>query len=112
MPQAIDFFSVTLLNLNDNSIQYKTLLFATKNDFSDYLPFESHLSFDSTDRLIRGTTRTDIKEAGLTSYSYSCDHGQGKSNLIKVMLWDVLDKDFCGILVLDAHDEYFGTAAP
>ena len=38
--------------------------------------------------------------------------GRGKSNLIKVMLWDVLDKDFCGILVLDAHDEYFGTAAP
>ena len=63
LPQTIDFFSVTLLNLNDDSIQYKTLLFATKNDFSDYLPFESHLSFDSTDRrLIRGTTRTDIKE--------------------------------------------------
>ena len=37
--------------------------------------------------------------------------GRGKSNLIKVMLWDVLDKDFCGILVLDAHDEYFGTTA-
>ena len=63
LPQAIDFFSVTLLNLNDDSIQYKTLLFATNNDFSDYLPIESHLSFDSTDRrLIRGTTRTDIKE--------------------------------------------------
>ena len=38
--------------------------------------------------------------------------GRGKNNLIKVMLWDVLDKDFCGILVLDAHDEYFGTTEP
>ncbi len=34
--------------------------------------------------------------------------GRGKSNLIKIMLWDVLNKDFCGILVLDPHDEYFG----
>lgn len=34
--------------------------------------------------------------------------GRGKSNLIKVMLWHVLDKDFCGILVLDAHNEYYG----
>jgi len=34
--------------------------------------------------------------------------GRGKSNLVKVMLWDVLDKDFCGVLVLDPHDEYFG----
>jgi len=34
--------------------------------------------------------------------------GRGKSNLMKVMLWDALDKDYCGIMVLDAHDEYYG----
>lgn len=34
--------------------------------------------------------------------------GRGKSNLVKVMLWNVLDKDYCGILVLDPHDEYYG----
>ena len=34
--------------------------------------------------------------------------GRGKSNLVKVMLWDVLDKDFSGILILDPHDEYYG----
>jgi uncharacterized protein DUF87 len=34
--------------------------------------------------------------------------GRGKSNFIKVMFWNVLDKDFCGILVLDPHDEYYG----
>ncbi|MBI3412717.1 MAG: ATP-binding protein [Candidatus Aenigmarchaeota archaeon] len=33
--------------------------------------------------------------------------GRGKSNFLKVMLWDVLDKDYCGILVLDPHDEYY-----
>lgn len=34
--------------------------------------------------------------------------GRGKSNLCSVILWDTLDKDYCGILVLDPHDEYYG----
>ncbi len=34
--------------------------------------------------------------------------GRGKSNLMKVMLWSTLGKDYCGLLVLDPHDEYYG----
>jgi DNA helicase HerA-like ATPase len=34
--------------------------------------------------------------------------GRGKSNLVKVMLWSVLDREDLGILVLDPHDEYYG----
>ena len=34
--------------------------------------------------------------------------GRGKSNLTSCILWDTLNKDYCGILVLDPHDEYFG----
>lgn len=34
--------------------------------------------------------------------------GKGKSNLMKDILWDTLDKDYVGILVLDPHDEYYG----
>lgn len=34
--------------------------------------------------------------------------GRGKSNLLKVMLWSILGKDYCGVLVLDPHDEYYG----
>lgn len=34
--------------------------------------------------------------------------GKGKSNLLRVMLWNSLDKDYCGFLVLDPHDEYYG----
>jgi len=33
--------------------------------------------------------------------------GRGKSVLMTNILWDVLDKDFAGMLVLDPHDEYF-----
>ena len=34
--------------------------------------------------------------------------GRGKSNLTACMLWDTVDKSYCGILVLDPHDEYYG----
>lgn len=34
--------------------------------------------------------------------------GKGKSNLTKCMLWDCVGKGYCGILVLDPHDEYYG----
>ena len=34
--------------------------------------------------------------------------GRGKSNLLKVMLWSVIEQTSFGILVLDPHDEYYG----
>jgi uncharacterized protein len=34
--------------------------------------------------------------------------GKGKSNLLSCLLWDSIDKDYCGALVLDPHDEYYG----
>ncbi len=34
--------------------------------------------------------------------------GRGKSNLVKVMLWSIVDKEYCGVIVLDPHDEYYG----
>ncbi len=34
--------------------------------------------------------------------------GRGKSVLLSNILWDSIDKDYCGILVLDPHDEYYG----
>ena len=34
--------------------------------------------------------------------------GRGKSNLVKTILWHVLDTNKVGVLILDAHDEYFG----
>src|SRR3989338_8178420 len=36
--------------------------------------------------------------------------GKGKSNLMSCMLWSCIDKDYCGMLVLDPHDEYYGNS--
>lgn len=38
--------------------------------------------------------------------------GRGKSNLVKVMLWSVIGQPYCGLLVLDSHDEYYGRGGP
>lgn len=42
----------------------------------------------------------------------SATTGKGKSNLASHMLWHQADKEYCGILVLDPHDEYFGRDKP
>ena len=34
--------------------------------------------------------------------------GRGKSVLLSNILWNLVDKDYCGMLVLDPHDEYYG----
>jgi len=34
--------------------------------------------------------------------------GRGKSVLVSNMLWSLISQDYCGILVLDPHDEYYG----
>ena len=38
----------------------------------------------------------------------SATTGKGKSNLASFMLWNTLTATWCGLLVLDPHDEYFG----
>lgn len=34
--------------------------------------------------------------------------GRGKSNVVKVMVMNLLDCDYCGLLIMDPHDEYYG----
>ena len=38
----------------------------------------------------------------------SATTGKGKSNLAAFILWNTLTPDWCGLLVLDPHDEYYG----
>ncbi len=35
--------------------------------------------------------------------------GRGKSNLVKVILYNIIENDSCGKLVFDPHNEYYGT---
>ncbi len=37
----------------------------------------------------------------------SATTGRGKSNLVRIMSWSAIDKNYCGMLILDPHDEYY-----
>ncbi len=41
----------------------------------------------------------------------SAQTGRGKSNLVKVLLWEAMRHGRFGVLVMDVHNEYFGTPA-
>jgi DNA helicase HerA-like ATPase len=41
----------------------------------------------------------------------SAQTGRGKSNLVKVMLWEAMKHNKFGILVMDVHNEYFGVGS-
>jgi hypothetical protein len=47
------------------------------------------------------------KEAFCHHLLIAATTGRGKSNLLKCLLWDLVDESYCGILVLDPHDEYY-----
>ncbi len=38
----------------------------------------------------------------------SASTGKGKSNLVKVLTYALLNEDYAGLLVIDPHDEYYG----
>jgi len=83
----------------------------TKEDF-DFLTKPSNPVFLGNIRSGSKVLEVPVYLDGLKAFTHHiivpATTGRGKSNLVKVMLWDVLDKDFCGVLVLDPHDEYFG----
>ncbi|MBM5805861.1 MAG: ATP-binding protein [Candidatus Verstraetearchaeota archaeon] len=41
----------------------------------------------------------------------SAQTGRGKSNLVKVMLWEAMRHNRFGVLVMDIHNEYFGVGS-
>jgi DNA helicase HerA-like ATPase len=53
----------------------------------------------------------DAAEALVHHILIASTTGRGKSNLVKVMLWGIVGTNKSGILVLDAHDEYYGRSA-
>ncbi|MBR9677111.1 ATP-binding protein [Candidatus Woesearchaeota archaeon] len=83
----------------------------TKNDLS-FLTTPEHSLFVGS--LRSGSKTVDVK-ISLDGRKVLSHHvlipattGRGKSNLVKNILWSVNDNDYCGMLVLDPHDEYYG----
>ncbi len=69
--------------------------------------------------LFAGSVRSGSKDLGIKAFLdgekafshhilLAAQTGKGKSNLTSCMLYSMMDQDYCGILVLDPHDEYYG----
>lgn len=83
----------------------------TENDLS-FLTMPEHPLYMGKLRSGSKTLAVDISLPGKEVFSHhlliTATTGKGKSNLTSVMLWDATKKDYCGMLVLDPHDEYYG----
>ncbi|MDD1763420.1 MAG: ATP-binding protein, partial [Methanobacteriaceae archaeon] len=62
----------------------------------------------SGSKLIESEVYLNAKDAIPHHILLPATTGRGKSNLVKVMLWSLLELEGFGILVLDPHDEYYG----
>ena len=83
----------------------------TKNDVSFFSNAENSLllgKLRSGSQTIDVPIEVDGEKVFQHHILIAATTGRGKSNLVKNILWNLMDKDYAGILVLDPHDEYFG----
>jgi len=103
---------------NNKALACKTLpaFFSEVRDVkADDLKFLSPPCNPLTFGLLRSGSKTINLSASLNGKDVFSLHilvsgttGKGKSVLMKNLLWESLDKPYCGLLVLDPHDEYYG----
>jgi uncharacterized protein len=62
----------------------------------------------SGSKVIDANLSLDGKEVLSHHILVAATTGRGKSNLTSCILWDLLEHDYAGVLVLDPHDEYYG----
>lgn len=90
---------------------FSSVRFATKSDLS-FLSVPSNPVYLGKVRSGSKVLDVDVYLSGDELFTHHilipATTGRGKSNLLKVILWNLLDHGKFGILVLDPHDEYFG----
>lgn len=99
-PKKLPGFSDFIRSINENDLEF--------------LEPEKHKDSVFLGKVRSGSEVTDMdvyidaKDALSHHIFIPATTGRGKSNLVKVMLWGIIDTKKTGILVLDPHDEYYG----
>jgi DNA helicase HerA-like ATPase len=90
---------------------FKTVRYATKNDL-EFLSVPKNPIYIGKIRSGSKIIDIDVYLNGLDAFTHHIlipsTTGRGKSNLVKVMLSSIIDRNRFGVLVLDPHDEYYG----
>jgi DNA helicase HerA-like ATPase len=98
IPKMLPTFFHSARNIREDDLQFLT---KPKNPL--YLG-----DVRSGSKLLNAKVYVDAAESIPHHILIPATTGRGKSNLVKVMLWSILDLENFGILVLDPHDEYYG----
>jgi hypothetical protein len=80
-------------------------------DLSFFENFENPIYFGnlrSGSKIINSSINLDGNNVLSHHILVAATTGRGKSNLTSVILWNLLEQNYAGILVLDPHDEYYG----
>ena len=91
--------------------QFSSLLSIHEEDFPFLTETEFPLTFGklrSGSSTLNQTVCLNGKEVFNHHLLIAAQTGKGKSNFTKCLLWHAVKEEYCGILVLDAHDEYYG----
>lgn len=100
IPKSLPVFFSSIRN-----IMPKDLSFMLKNEWDKPL----FLGFvRSASRALEIPVILDGEKALTHHILIPATTGRGKSNLVKVLLWNLLASKYSGVLVLDPHDEYYG----
>ncbi|MFX1525693.1 MAG: ATP-binding protein [Promethearchaeota archaeon] len=63
----------------------------------------------SGSKILKTEVRLEAKEVIKHHILIPATTGRGKSNLVKTILYNLMDNDNCGKLVFDPHNEYYGS---
>ncbi|MFW9823894.1 MAG: ATP-binding protein [Candidatus Thorarchaeota archaeon] len=63
----------------------------------------------SGSKILKTEVKLEAKEVIKHHILIPATTGRGKSNLVKIILYNLMDNDNCGKLVFDPHNEYYGS---
>lgn len=107
-----------LLTLNDSSARLAKGLPTFFSKIRRVVADDFSFLGSSENPLYVGDVRSGSKNLGIPIYLNGVDvlthhvlipatTGRGKSNLLRVIAYSAVDNDYCGMLILDPHDEYY-----
>jgi hypothetical protein len=101
LPKKLPSFFSNIFDIDDNHLEF----------FKEE-KIENPLNLGnirSGSKVLKTEVRLEAKDVLKHHILIPATTGRGKSNLVKIILYNLMDNDNCGKLVFDPHNEYYGT---
>lgn len=101
LPKKLPSFFSDTFDIDDNHLE-----FFKKKKIENSLNLGN---IRSGSKVLNTEVRLEAKEVLKHHILIPATTGRGKSNLVKTLLYNLMDNENCGKLVFDPHNEYYGT---